>query len=116
MARNKNTRKTKKLKKIRKEENIKYFLKTGEWIEVNPEKLSSIGCMIQTPKYYKDFYFNCKGCGKPQVWTAKQQQWWYEQAGGKIEQTANRCRACRLKERIRKAEARRIHMKGLAKK
>lgn len=45
--------------------------------------------------YYQDYEFNCVDCGIPQVWTAEQQQWWYEVAKGPIFSVAVRCRACR---------------------
>ena len=51
-----------------------------------------------------------------EIWTAAQQQWWYEEAQGDVWTTAVRCRTCRSSERARKAEARRIHLAGLAMK
>jgi hypothetical protein len=64
--------------------------------------------------YYQDRPFRCRDCGKAEVWTATQQQWWYEEAQGDVWTTAIRCRACRQQERARKADARRIHWEGLA--
>jgi len=66
--------------------------------------------------YYQDAPFRCKDCGAEQVWTARQQKWWYEVAGGNYDCRAVRCKACRIKERARIAEARRVHMEGLARK
>lgn len=66
--------------------------------------------------YYQDRPFRCKDCGREEVWTAARQQWWYEVAQGDIWTTATRCRTCRQRERLRKAEARRIHLEGLAAK
>ena len=66
--------------------------------------------------YYQDRPFRCKGCGVEEIWTAAQQQWWYEAAQGDVWTVAVRCRACRQSERARKAEARRIHLEGLAMK
>ena len=68
------------------------------------------------PDYYDDLPFTCKDCGKAEVWTASQQKWWYEVAGGQFETTAIRCRKCRAAERSRKADARRVHLEGLKKK
>ena len=68
------------------------------------------------PLFYVDKPFTCKDCGVEQLWTAKQQKWWYEVAKGKIETTAIRCRACRKREQMRKAEVRRIHLEGLERK
>jgi hypothetical protein len=45
-----------------------------------------------------------------------QQKWWYETAKGDVFTKAVRCRACRTKERARKAAARRVHLEGLARK
>lgn len=66
--------------------------------------------------YYQDAPFRCKDCGAEQVWTARQQKWWYEVAGGNYDSRAVRCKACRIKERARIAEARRTHLEGLARK
>jgi len=66
--------------------------------------------------YYQDRPFQCKDCGVAEIWTAAQQQWWYEQAQGDVWTVAVRCRACRQSERARKAEAQRIHLAGLAMK
>ena len=63
--------------------------------------------------YYQDRPFRCKDCGVAEIWTAAQQQWWYEQAQGDVWTVAVRCRACRSSERARKAEARRIHFHPL---
>lgn len=66
--------------------------------------------------YYLDKPFVCQDCGEAQIWTAAQQKWWYEVAKGGVWTTATRCRACRLRERTRRVEARRIHLEGLARK
>ena len=66
--------------------------------------------------YYRDTLFKCRDCGKSEVWTATQQKWWYEVAKGDVWTTARRCRSCRRAERERKAEARRIHLEGIARK
>ncbi|HZY89953.1 MAG TPA: zinc-ribbon domain containing protein [Gemmataceae bacterium] len=63
---------------------------------------------------YLDRPFGCIDCGKAEVWTARQQKWWYEVAKGEVFTTARRCRACRRRERERRAEARRVHLEGLA--
>ena len=68
------------------------------------------------PLYYVDMPFTCKDCGSMELWTAKQQKWWYEIAKGSIDSIAIRCRSCRKKEQARKEEARRVHLEGIAKK
>ena len=65
------------------------------------------------PRYYADRAFACIECGANEVWTAAQQQWWYETAKGKIDSTANRCHDCRRKRRMRRSQERRIHIEGL---
>jgi hypothetical protein len=66
--------------------------------------------------YYEDKTFVCRDCGKACVWKAKDQKWWYEEMHGAIDTTAIRCRACRIKERERKAEARRVSTEGMVRK
>ncbi|KFB67197.1 zinc-ribbon domain containing protein [Candidatus Accumulibacter vicinus] len=66
--------------------------------------------------YYVDIAFRCRDCGAECVWTAAQQKWWYEVAQGNIETRAVRCRPCRIKERERKSQARRMQQEGLQKK
>lgn len=68
------------------------------------------------PLFYIDRPFVCRDCGASEVWTAKQQKWWYEIAKGHIDSIAVRCRPCRRKEQARKAEARRVHLAGLARR
>lgn len=68
------------------------------------------------PLFYLDMPFICKDCGSPELWTAKQQKWWYEIAKGSIDSVAVRCRSCRKKEQARKEEVRRVHLEGIANK
>lgn len=65
------------------------------------------------PLFYVDRAFVCRDCGVQEVWTAKQQKWWYEVAKGHIDSTAVRCRRCRRIEQARVAEARRVSAEGL---
>lgn len=51
------------------------------------------------PDRYLDTVFECRDCGEAQVWTAKQQKWWYEVAQGAIDSRAVRCLPCRRKRR-----------------
>jgi len=87
---------------------------------VNPENLRPTNS-YGTPEFvkrgfYLDMPFSCKACGKPQVWTATQQKWWYESAKGDVWTIAVLCRPCRLRERARKEVARKVHQEGLARK
>lgn len=67
------------------------------------------------PEFYLDIAFRCVECDSEEVWTAKQQKWWYEIAKGSIHSYAKRCRACRNKINAKKAEQKR-HMEEMAKK
>ncbi|MCB9940217.1 MAG: zinc-ribbon domain containing protein [Planctomycetaceae bacterium] len=49
------------------------------------------------PTYYVDVEFTCCDCGRDEVWTARQQKWYYEVAKGSLFATAIRCRGCRNK-------------------
>ena len=66
--------------------------------------------------YYEDLPFRCAGCGMDEVWTAAQQKWWYEVAKGNVESTAKLCRPCRRREQARRADVRRVHLEGVARK
>jgi len=68
------------------------------------------------PLYYVDRPFDCRDCGMAEVWTAKQQKWWYEAAKGPIDSTAVRCRTCREVERRRVEAARQVSAEGLKRK
>lgn len=46
----------------------------------------------------------------------KNKKWWYEVAKGNIYAEAVLCRSCRKADRDRRAEARRVHLEGLARK
>jgi len=51
------------------------------------------------PAFYEDVAFKCRGCGMREVWSAEDQQWWYEVAKGPIYATAVLCLACRKAKR-----------------
>jgi len=54
---------------------------------------------LSQPLFYTDQHFTCRDCGSEEVWTAKQQQWYYEVAKGTIYGRAVRCGPCRRKHR-----------------
>ena len=89
-------------------------------VRVNPERLApdaSYGAPDFVERgYYVDLPFECIDCGRREVWRATQQKWWYEVARGGAWTTARRCRSCRRRERERRAEARRTHLEGIARK
>lgn len=83
-------------------------LATGKEIPVNLANLAPNNS-YGVPEFvargtYRDLPFACKDCGKPQVWTAAQQKWWYESAKGFAYSTATRCRPCRKRRRGEKVE------------
>jgi len=55
--------------------------------------------------WYEDQAFRCVDCGKDELWTAAQQQWWYETIQGHVYSSAIRCRVCRLAKRQRDGRA-----------
>jgi hypothetical protein len=85
-------------------------------VPADPARLAHNNTYDMLPLYYLDRAFTCRDCGSPEVWTAKQQKWWYEVAGGNINSQAVRCRPCRKIEQARVAEARRVSAEGLARK
>jgi hypothetical protein len=91
-------------------------IKNGTIIAVYKSKVFSRSALPQIPDYYRDTWFTCKDCGDRELWTAKQQQRWYEEQGGEIEAIAIRCRACRRKEKLRRETSRKTHLEGMAKK
>ena len=70
------------------------LLETGK-LPVNKSKVVFNSTFFEIPDFYEDKPFKCRECGKNEVWTAKQQKWWYEEAKGDLETTAILCRACR---------------------
>ena len=91
-------------------------LNKGTIIAVDRSKIVSRSALPKIPNYYRDKEFTCQDCGVQQVWTAKQQQHWYEELGREIYSTAIRCRACRRREKVRRETARKTHLDGIAKK
>jgi hypothetical protein len=89
-------------------------------VAVNPDALAPNNSygepLFVTRGFYTDLPFRCVDCGKDEVWTAHQQKWWYEVAKGPVFATAIRCRPCRRKQQTRKADSRRVHLEGVAKK
>ena len=95
------------------EAKIKFYIKHG-WLSsrsevplgvlmANVTKQRSASVMPDFRLWYRDTEFTCKLCGTKEIWTALQQQWWYEVAGGEIESTAVNCSACRRAKKARAA-------------
>jgi len=74
---------------------VRHYLKTGHWLEVDKTHFHDRKIYENIPDYYRPHHFKCRDCGVLETWTAQQQKWWYEEAGGNLLSTAVRCRACR---------------------
>jgi len=57
------------------------------------ELIHNNSCFL--PQFYIDVAYSCVDCGSKELWTAKQQKWWYEIAKGNINSGAVRCLSCR---------------------
>lgn len=64
-------------------------------IPVDASKLDHINTYGSLPGYYLDLPFRCRRCGVAQIWKARDQKWYYEQAKGHIDATAVHCHDCR---------------------
>jgi hypothetical protein len=85
-------------------------------VVADPLQLSHNNTYGLLPRFYVDKVVECRQCRKEEVWPAERQKWWYEVAKGNINTQAVLCRACRQAEKERKAEARRVHLEGVARK
>ena len=47
--------------------------------------------------YYKDIHYACAGCGKNEIWTALQQQRYFETQKGNIYNDPKWCHECHIK-------------------
>jgi hypothetical protein len=66
-------------------------------------KLSHINTYCGLPEFYLDQPFTCRSCGKREIWKARDQKWYYEEAKGHIDARAVECHDCRTakkKERV----------------
>ena len=69
------------------------------------ERLARLNTTYFLPTFYVDRPFRCRDCGAEEVWTAKQQKWWYEGVGARLESQATRCLPCRRARRAELAKA-----------
>ena len=87
-------------------------LPTGS-VEADHNELIHNNTYGPLPLFYIDKVFTCRDCGSNELWTAKQQKWWYEVAKGHIDSTAVRCRKCRDTIKAEKDEQKK-HMEEMA--
>ena len=85
---------------------IRHKNKDAHRLPVDASKLNMGNTYSSPPEYYYDIAFSCCDCGSDEIWTAAQQKWWYEDAGGYFFAGAVRCRTCREIQRERKRVAR----------
>lgn len=111
--------KAKRLKRAKKLRGLDTTKKVKELpisaIPANHEELDHNNTYGILPEYYIDTPFVCRDCGSEEIWTAKQQKWWYEIAKGHIDSHAVRCYACRKKIRDEKVFQKK-HMEEMAAK
>jgi len=58
-------------------------------------KLSHVNTYCSLPEFYLDKLFTCRKCGKREIWKARDQKWYYEEAKGHIDARAIECHDCR---------------------
>jgi len=68
------------------------------------------------PFFYMDKLVICQECSKEEVWTARKQKWWYEEAKGNINTEAIFCKNCRAKKKSHKEIVRERHLEGVKRK
>lgn len=64
-------------------------------VPADHKKLSHINTYGGLPKFYLDQPLACRKCGKREIWKAKDQKWYYEEAKGHIDAKAVECHTCR---------------------
>ena len=89
-----------------KDNRIRYKNKKARRLPVDETKLNMGNTYSSPPEYYYDISFTCCDCHSEEIWSAEQQKWWYEDAGGYFFAGAVRCRTCREIQRERKRVAR----------
>ena len=68
-------------------------------VAADQAKLTHINTYGDLPEFYVDYPFNCRDCGKNEVWIADRQKWYYEEVKGHIWAVAVLCYDCRTKQR-----------------
>lgn len=58
-------------------------------------KFDHVNTYGELPDFYIDRPFTCRLCGKREIWRARDQKWYYEEAKGHIDATAVECHDCR---------------------
>ena len=74
-------------------------------VPADRSKLSHINTYGSLPEFYLDRPFTCRRCGKTEIWKARDQKWYYEDAKGHIDARAVECHECRKVKQKTKDEA-----------
>jgi hypothetical protein len=64
-------------------------------VSADHSKLLHINTYGNLPAFYLDRPFTCRKCGQREIWKAKDQKWYYEEAKGHIDAVAVECHNCR---------------------
>ena len=64
-------------------------------LKADHTKLDHINTYGSLPDFYVDRPFICRRCGKREIWKARDQKWYYEEAKGHIDAIAVECHDCR---------------------
>ena len=70
-------------------------------VPADPMKLVHINTYGSFPEYYIDQPFTCRVCGKREIWRARDQKWYYEEAKGHIDAIAVEGHDCRKRKKQR---------------
>jgi hypothetical protein len=68
-------------------------------IAADPKRLTHINTYGALPDFYIDRAFTCRRCGKREIWRARDQKWYYEEAKGHVDAHAVECHDCRVGKR-----------------
>lgn len=68
-------------------------------IQSDTRKLGHINTYGSLPEYYIDQVFTCRQCAKREIWKARDQKWFYEEAKGHIDAQAVECHDCRVQKK-----------------
>ncbi|MCZ6869960.1 MAG: zinc-ribbon domain containing protein [Gammaproteobacteria bacterium] len=74
-------------------------------VPADPSKLDHINTYGQLPEFYIDRPFSCRQCGKREIWRARDQKWYYEEAKGHIDAVAVECHDCRKAKKAGRSSA-----------
>ncbi len=66
-------------------------------VPADPSKLSHVTTYGTLPDFYIDRPFICRRCGKHEIWKARDQKWYYEEAKAHIDAIAVECHECRTR-------------------